>query len=144
VPETFTEPGPTAPAKRKRKPRRTPPEQRRAWVDQRTRVARRQRAIERDLRASLQRQGRVITVHDDCLIGSLASCLLQTEIMAGERSRGARVDLEQTTRLANASQRLVAALGLKPEVLRPKPPRLEEYLERAHGEDDDDGEDDRT
>jgi hypothetical protein len=103
---------------------------RRAQVDMRFRVAKRQRQIERGLRASLIGQGRVITIHDDCLIGSLANCLIQQEIMTGERSRGAHVDTEELTRLANAAQRLVGALGLKPEIAQEPAPRLHEYLDR--------------
>jgi hypothetical protein len=133
--EFVAEPSPDPPAKSKRKRPNPPKEQRRVLIDRRTRVARRQRAIERDLRAQLERQGRTVTIHDDILVGNLANCLLQVEFMNGERSHGARVDLEQCTRLANASQRLVAALGLQPEVLQPKPPRLERYLEdSADGE----------
>jgi hypothetical protein len=97
-------------------------------IDKRTRVARRQRAIENELRAQLRAQGRTILVHDDILVGNLAACMLRLEIMRGEQSRGHFVDDEQLTRLANASQRLVSALGLRPTVQPAAGPSLREYL----------------
>ena len=100
---------------------------RRAQQDMRTRIGKRQRQIERGLRDSLIGQGRVITVHDDVLVGSLAGCLIQQEILAGERSRGAYVDTEELTRLANAAQRLVGALGLKPQAAPQEPDSLPTY-----------------
>jgi len=104
-----------APRPRKRKP--TPPEQRRVLVDQRTRVARRLRTVENELRDQLRAQGRVVLVHDDIMIGHLAQCMVSLETMRGDASRGLRVDDEQLTRLANTAQRLVNQLGLKPAIL---------------------------
>jgi hypothetical protein len=106
MPEPILDPiAPWHKPRRVNKPRRTPKEMRRVLIDQRSRVARRLRAIENDLRAQLRVQGRIVLVHDDILIGNLAQCMLRMEIMRGEQSRGHFVDDEQLTRLANASQR---------------------------------------
>jgi hypothetical protein len=117
--------------KRKRKRKPTPPEQRRVLLDQRTRVARRLRTIEGELRRTLRQQGRVIDVHTDCMIGNLAHCLVHAEMLRGEHSRGIHVDLEQLTRLANTSQRLVAQLGLKPSLAEEPGPSLGDIIERG-------------
>jgi hypothetical protein len=98
-----------------------------AVVDGRTRIARRQRAIERELRAQLTAQGRTILIHDDIQIGALADCMVKMEILRGEASRGHAIDDEQLTRYANIAQRLVSALGLRPTV-QPPGPSLREYL----------------
>src|SRR5438445_5387540 len=88
----------TATATRKRPPHRYDP----VLVDQRTRLARRARTIERQLRAEVERLGRTVTVHDDILIGQLAACMVRSEVMRGEASRGGQpVSDEQLTRLAN-------------------------------------------
>src|SRR6266566_4963081 len=114
----------TATATRKRPPQRYDP----VLVDQRTRLARRARTIERQLRAEVERLGRTVTVHDDILIGQLAACMVRSEVMRGEASRGGQpVSDEQLTRLANTAQRLVGALGLRPQVTEP-PPSLGVYL----------------
>jgi hypothetical protein len=104
--------------------------QRRVQTDMRTRIGRRQRAIERELRAELVKMGRQVTIHDDCLIGSLANCMVQLEIAAGDRSRGLKVDDEQITRLANTSQRLIAMLGLRHQVVEDPGPGLAELIRR--------------
>jgi hypothetical protein len=96
-------------------------------VDQRTRIARRARTIERQLRAEIERCGRIVTVHDDILVGQLASCMVRSELLRGEASRGQHVSDEDLTRMANACQRLVGALGLKPMTLE-KPQTLNEYV----------------
>jgi hypothetical protein len=102
-----------------------------AALDQRTRIARRIRTIENELRGSLRKQGRVVTVHDDMLIGQLSSALVMSEILKGEQSRGVFVDLEQMTRVMNATQRLIAALGLKPELVTGEGPSLSDILEQG-------------
>jgi hypothetical protein len=97
-------------------------------ADQRTRVARRTKAIEADLRKQLRAQGRIITVHDDVLVGNLAQCSLMLEVLRAEQSRGADIDPEEITRLANTASRLIGQLGLRPETAQPEAPRLGEYL----------------
>jgi hypothetical protein len=97
--------------------------------DQRTRVARRIRAVEAALRAQLRSQGRVVTVHDDLLVGSLAHCQVVLEMLRAEASRGHSIDPEEVTRATNACSRLVTQLGLRPETAQPEAPRLAEYLD---------------
>jgi hypothetical protein len=96
-------------------------------IDQRSRISRRAKTIERQLRGEVERVGRIVTVHDDVLIGQLAACMVRSEVLAGEASRGNPASDEVLTRLANACQRLVGALGLKPQVIEP-PPDLGTYL----------------
>lgn len=95
---------------------------RRTWIDQRTRVARRARSIESQLRAQLRKQGRAITIADDMLVASLARATVELELLTGAQSRGEVTDLEQTTRALNVQQRLVSALGLRPADLEPPQP----------------------
>jgi hypothetical protein len=114
---------PQAPAKPKRVRRYDP-----VLIDQRSRIVRRTRAIEKQLRAEIERLGRVVTVHDDILVGQLATCMVRSEVLRGEASRGAAPASDEVlTRLANAAQRLVGALGLKPQVIEEKPD-LDAYL----------------
>jgi hypothetical protein len=110
-----------------RKKRHTPPEQRRVLIDQRTRIARRIRTIEKELRDRLCAQGVTVTVDLDCFVGSAAACAVNLEMMKGAASRGHFVDNEEMTRTLNTMQRSLSALGLKPAVLEPKPD-LRAYL----------------
>ena len=112
-------------AKRKWPPRKYDP----VLVDQRTRIARRTRQIERQLRAEIERCGRIVTVHDDILVGQLAAVMVRSEVLKGEASRGRHVPDQDLTRLANAAQRLVGALGLKPAAIEPSRPLRDRLAE---------------
>ncbi len=109
----------TATATRKRPPHRYDP----VLIDQRTRLARRARTIERQLRAEIERLGRIVTVHDDLMVGQAATLATQVEIARGMASRGQHVDNEALTRTANALARALNALGLKPSVVEPAVPK---------------------
>jgi hypothetical protein len=117
---------------------RTPPEQRRVQFDRRTKVARRLKVLERELRAEVERTGRSITIHDNVMIGSLAQAALRMELLKGDQSRGVLItDLnEQLTRLGNMAQRLTTALGLRHAVLSGPRSTLHQHLsDRANSED---------
>src|ERR1700756_5560794 len=95
-------------------------------VDQRTRIARRARAIESELRDRLRAMGRAVTIDVDCYIGSVAGCAVKLELLKGQASRGVFVDSEELTRLANVVARGLGALGLRSDALEkpaPPPPR---------------------
>jgi hypothetical protein len=83
--------------------------------DQRTRIARRARAIERQLREMLRRQSsKPITVDVDLTIGQIAAVAVRLEILRAEQSRGIVVDADKVSRLANTIARALARLRLKP------------------------------
>jgi hypothetical protein len=84
--------------------------------DQRTRIGRRVRAIERDLRNQLRRQGRTVTIDIDLTVGQIAQAAVRIEAFRSQQSRGLAVDDNQFTRLLNISQRGLAKLGLKPSL----------------------------
>jgi hypothetical protein len=119
-------------ARRRQLNNQTAAARRRQALDLRTRVGRRQRQIERELEQELVKIGRKPTIHDQILVANLAQLLMQLEIWRGPQSRGEQIDNEELTRVANASQRLIAALGLKPEVAE-QPEVLDEYLAKKYG-----------
>jgi hypothetical protein len=90
--------------------------------DQRTRVARRVRALESEYRATLGRQGVTIDIHTDITIGHLADAMVHLEVARAASSRGTPVDDVQMTRWLNLAQRLANQLGLKPSLTDAAPP----------------------
>jgi hypothetical protein len=85
--------------------------------DQRTRIGRRVRTIERDLRNQLRRQGWTVTIDADLAIGQVAQANVRLEALRSQMSRGLAIDDNQLTRLINISQRGLAKLGLRPTLL---------------------------
>jgi hypothetical protein len=100
--------------------------------DQRTRIARRARALEREYRTALERQGVVIDVHVDMTVGALADAMVRIEIARAAASRGTPTDPEVMTRWLNLAQRLANQLGLKPQVVEERPD-LGKYLASRKG-----------
>ena len=90
---------------------------RRQAQDQRTRIGRRVRAIERQLREILKRQGWGVTIDADICIGQVAQANVRLEALRSQMSRGLEIDDNQFTRLINISQRGLAKLGLRPTLL---------------------------
>src|SRR5262249_48597390 len=70
-------------------------------ADQRTRVAKRIRALEREYCAMLTKQGVVIDVHVDMTVGALADAMVRVEIARAAASRGVAVDHTILTRWVN-------------------------------------------
>jgi hypothetical protein len=90
---------------------------RRTAQDQRTRIARRVRSVENQLRAQLRRRGRTISIDDDLSIGQIAQAQVRIEATRAQQSRGLEVDDMALARLINISQRGLAKLGLRPTLL---------------------------
>jgi hypothetical protein len=85
--------------------------------DQRTRIGRRVRSIENQLRAQLRRQGRTISIDADITIGQVAQAQVRIEAFRAQMSRGLAIDDNQFTRLIDISQRGLVKLGLRPTLL---------------------------
>ena len=83
-------------------------------ADQRTRVGRRVRAIENNLRAQLRKQGRAVSIDADITIGQIAQATVRIEAFRAQLNRGLEVDDNQMSRLINISQRGLSKLGLRP------------------------------
>jgi hypothetical protein len=83
-------------------------------ADQRTRIGRRTRSIERDLRNQLRRQGRTITIDIDLTCGQIAQAAVRCEAFRASLNQGHPVDDEQHSRLINILQRGLSKLGLRP------------------------------
>jgi hypothetical protein len=94
--------------------------------DRRTRVGRRARAIERQLRDMLKRLGKSISIDVDLTIGQIASVAVRAEILRAEQSRGAIIPADKLTACANVIARGLSRIGLRPDMLdetgdRPSP-----------------------
>jgi hypothetical protein len=74
-----------------------------------------------------------ITEAQRTLIGQVATLQIQSERVQATVLRGEQVNLEQLTRLANASTRILSRLGLKRE-RRDATPDLAAYLAASHAE----------
>jgi hypothetical protein len=102
--------------------------------DNRTRVARRTRTIERDLRNQISRQGRVITIDVDVTIGQIAAACVRIEAMRSVMSRGEVVDDERLAALINICQRGLGRIGLRPTLLDADRPSAGLSVARARWE----------
>jgi hypothetical protein len=87
--------------------------------DQRTRVARHGRELERYYRALLEAQGREIDLHTDMLIGNLASTVVHVRVARAALSRGTLANDEQLQRWLGLALRLARQLGLKASAIEP-------------------------
>jgi hypothetical protein len=87
--------------------------------DQRTRVARHARELERHYRSLIEAQGREVDLHSDFLIGQLATAMVHVRVARAALSRGALPDDEQLQRWMGLALRLGKQLRLKPGAIEP-------------------------